>query len=40
VQRQAGKRRIRLIQSGYIGSAEKLMAEIKSAMAGDWGSEN
>ena len=35
VQRQAGKRKIRLIQSGHIGSAEKLLAEIKSAVAGD-----
>jgi peroxiredoxin len=33
VQRQAGKRKIRLIQSGHIGSAEKLLAEIKSAVA-------
>ena len=40
VQRQAGKRKIRLIQSGHIGSAEKLLAEIKSAVAGKWGSEN
>ncbi len=35
VQRQAGKRKIRLIQSGHIGSAEKLLAEIKSAVAGN-----
>jgi len=40
VQRQAGKRKIRLIQSGHIGSAEKLLAEIKSAVAGNWGSED
>ena len=33
VQRQAEKRKIRLIQSGHIGSAEKLLAEIKSAVA-------
>ena len=36
VQRQAGKRKIRLIQSGHIGSAEKLLAEIKSAVAGNY----
>ena len=35
VQRQAGKRKIRLIQSGHVGSAEKLLAKIKSAMAGN-----
>ena len=35
VQRQAGKRTIRLIQSGHIGNAEKLLAEIKSTVAGD-----
>ncbi len=35
VQRQAGKRKIRLIQSGHIGSAEKLLADIKSAVAGN-----
>ena len=35
VQRQSGKRKIRLIQSGHIGSPEKLLAEIKSAMAGE-----
>jgi peroxiredoxin len=35
VQRQAGKRKIRLIQSGHIGSAEKLLAEIKSAVVGN-----
>ena len=35
VQRQAGKRKIRLIQSGHIGNAEKLLAEIKSTVAGD-----
>ena len=35
VARQAGKRKICLIQSGHIGSAEKLLAEIKSAVAGD-----
>jgi peroxiredoxin len=40
VQRQAGKRKIRLIQSGHIGSAEKLLAEIKAAVAGNWGSED
>jgi peroxiredoxin len=40
VQRQAGKRKIRLIQSGHIGSAEKLLAEIKSAVVGNWGSED
>jgi len=40
VERQAGKRKIRLIQSGHIGNAEKLLAEIKSAVAGNWGSEN
>ena len=40
VQRQSGKRKIRLIQSGHIGSAEKLLAEIKSAVAGNWGSED
>ncbi len=39
LQRQAGKRKIRLIQSGHIGSAEKLLAEIKTAVAGNWGSE-
>jgi hypothetical protein len=32
--------KIRLIQSGHIGSAEKLLAEIKSAVAGNSGSEN
>ena len=36
VQRQAGKRKIRLIQSGHIGSAEKLLAEIKSAVVGNY----
>ncbi len=36
VQRQAGKRKIRLIQSGHIGNAEKLLAEIKSAVAGNY----
>jgi len=36
VQRQAGKRKIRLIQSGHIGSAEKLLAEIKSAVTGNY----
>jgi len=35
VERQAGKRKIRLIQSGHIGNAEKLLAEIKSAVAGN-----
>lgn len=40
VQRQAGKRKIRLIQSGHIGSPEKLLAEIKSAVAGNGDSEN
>ena len=40
VQRQAGKRKIRLIQSGHIGSAEKLLAEIKSAVTEKWGSKN
>lgn len=35
VQRQAGKRKIRLIQSGHIGNAEKLLAEIKSTVAGN-----
>ena len=40
VQRQAGKRKIRLIQSGHIGRAEKLLTEIKAAVAGKWGSEN
>lgn len=35
VQRQAGKRKIRLIQSGHIGSAEKLLADIRSAVAGN-----
>lgn len=35
VQRQAGKRKIRLIRSGHIGSAEKLLADIKSTMAGN-----
>jgi peroxiredoxin len=40
VQRQAGKRKIRLIQSGHIGSAEKLLAEMKSAVVGNWGSED
>jgi peroxiredoxin len=35
VQRQAGKRKIRLIQSGHIGSAEKLLTEIKSAVFGN-----
>jgi peroxiredoxin len=40
VQRQAGKRKIHLIQSGHIGSAEKLLAEIKSAVVGNWGSED
>ena len=35
VQRQAGKRKIRLIYSGHIGNAEKLLAEIKSTVAGD-----
>ena len=35
VQRQSGKRKIRWIQSGHFGSPEKLLAEIKSAMAGD-----
>ena len=35
VQRQAGKRKIRLIQSGHIGNAEKLLAEIKSAVVGN-----
>ena len=40
VQRQAGKRKILLIQSGHIGSAEKLLADIKSEVAGDGGSEN
>ncbi len=34
LQRHAGKRKIRLIQSGHIGSAEKLLAKIKSKMAG------
>ena len=32
VERQAGKRKIRLIQSGHIGSADKLLAEIRSAV--------
>ena len=36
VERQAGKRKIRLIQSGHIGSPEKLLAEIKSAISGDY----
>jgi hypothetical protein len=35
VQRQAGKRKICLIQSGQIGNAEKLLAEIRSTVAGD-----
>jgi peroxiredoxin len=35
VQRQAGKRKIRLIQPGHIGSADKLLTKIKSAVAGD-----
>jgi len=35
VQRQAGKRKILLIQSGHIGNAEKLLAEIKSTVAGN-----
>ena len=35
VQRQAGKRKIRLIQSGHIGNAEKLLAEIRSTVAGN-----
>ena len=35
VQRQAGKRKIRLIQSGHIGNAEKLLAEIRSVVTGD-----
>jgi peroxiredoxin len=35
VQRQAGKRKIRLIQSGHIGSAEKLLTDIRSAVAGN-----
>ena len=34
VQRQSGKRKIRLIQSGHIGDAEKLLSEIKSTVAG------
>jgi peroxiredoxin len=40
VQRQAGKRKILLIQSGHIGSAEKLLAEIKSEVAGNESSKN
>jgi peroxiredoxin len=40
VQRQSGKRKIRLIQSGHIGRAEKLLTEIKAAVAGDWGSKD
>ncbi len=36
VERQAGKRKIRLIQSGHIGNAEKLLAEIKLAVAGNY----
>ena len=40
VQRQAGKRKVLLIQSGHIGSAEKLLAEIKSEVTGNRGSEN
>jgi peroxiredoxin len=39
VQRQAGKRKIRLIQSGHIGSADKLLTKIKSAVTRNWGSE-
>ncbi len=39
VQRQEGKRKIRLIQSGHIGSAEKLLAAIKSAVAENADSE-
>ena len=35
VQRQAGKRKILLIQSGHIGSADKLLTKIKSAVAGN-----
>ena len=33
VERQAGKRKICLIRSGHIGSPEKLLSEIKSAVA-------
>ena len=40
VQRQAEKRKILLIQSGHIGSAEKLLVEIKSKVTGNRGSEN
>jgi peroxiredoxin len=40
VQRQSGKRKIRLIKSGHIGSPEKLLADIKSAVTGNWGSED
>jgi peroxiredoxin len=40
VQRQTGKRKILLIQSGHIGSAEKLLAEIKSEVTVNRGSEN
>jgi len=35
VERQAGKRKIRLIQSGHIGSAEKLLAKIRSVVTRD-----
>ena len=35
VQRQAGKRKIRLIQSGHIGNAEKLLTEIRSTVLGN-----
>ena len=35
VQRQAGKRKISLIQTGHIGSADKLLTKIKSAVTGN-----
>jgi peroxiredoxin len=40
VQRQAGKRKIRLIQSGHIGSADNLLAKIKSVVVGSRDTEN
>jgi peroxiredoxin len=36
VERQAGKRKIRLIQSGHIGNAEKLLEKIKLAVVGNY----